>query len=147
MSPAVLLLLLIGIIESQDALYLASNDLPAAVLALTPLSLEMVDVFNANMLLCAQRSIQDLRPGLKHHSLHCLSFGYAMPSVIGLSLDGFGRLFTCAYDSLKRKFPRSPDAYTADEWHRPRMSRRFSFFDKQSRSVSWKLCLAGVPAQ
>jgi hypothetical protein len=36
--------------------------------------------------------VQDLRLGLKHHSMHCISFTEKFESLCGLSLEGFGRL-------------------------------------------------------
>ena len=38
------------------------------------------------------------RPGLRHHDMHCLSFGYAFSSVVGLTLGGAVRLFGCLGD-------------------------------------------------
>ena len=80
----------------QDTTFsMQDESLPLALLALTPVGFGAIDdAFHAAMDFYAHTAIRDLRRGLKHQSLHCISFGYSMHTVIGLSLESFGKLFS-----------------------------------------------------
>jgi hypothetical protein len=56
---------------------------------------------------CSQ-FVKNLQPGLKHHSMHCISITDNFESLCGLSLEGFGRLFGKLNKNLKDLFPNCP---------------------------------------
>jgi hypothetical protein len=53
--------------------------------------------------------IKDLKPNLKHHSFHCVSFTAAFHTIIGLTLEDFGSLFVALRVDLEELFPRCPE--------------------------------------
>mmetsp|Transcript_4122 Transcript_4122/g.6752 ORF Transcript_4122/g.6752 Transcript_4122/m.6752 type:complete len:424 (+) Transcript_4122:70-1341(+) len=53
--------------------------------------------------------IDDLQPGLKHHSIHCVSFTSSTKSLIGMSIEEFGRLFASVRADLAEAYPRCPE--------------------------------------
>lgn len=71
--------------------------------------------------------ICDLTPGLKHHSIHCVSMVESFESLTGFNIEEFAKLMESLQPDLKEKFPRSPNTLGANEKH-PYMSRRMKLF-------------------
>lgn len=71
--------------------------------------------FNIQQSGLARILIADLAPGLKHHSIHCLSFRECMSTVIGLDMDQFSRLFASIRVFMAERWPRSPETLEPGE--------------------------------
>lgn len=52
--------------------------------------------------------ITDLIPGLKHHSIHCVSAVDSFPVLINMTLEQFGKLLSFLKVALVAAFPKSP---------------------------------------
>lgn len=63
----------------------------------------------------AKALISDLTPGLKHHSIHCISFVDGMSTVIGMDMDEFSNLFLSLKGALQESFQHSPLTLGKDE--------------------------------
>jgi hypothetical protein len=83
--------------------------------------------YNAQQMAIALELISDLQPGLKHHSIHCLSFRECMSTVIGLNMPSFSKLFLSLREPLARAFPRCPETLAPGEVHNF-CERRFRLF-------------------
>lgn len=75
----------------------------------------------ARILIC------DLLPGLKHHSIHCVSVRECMSTVIGLDIVGFGILFSSLRVQFATAWPKCPETLGAGETH-TYCERRFKLF-------------------
>ncbi len=64
---------------------------------------------------------------LKHHSIHCISFRSCMPTIIGMGMEQFSRLFISLRVLLRTAFPRCPETLDIGEVH-PFCERRFKLF-------------------
>lgn len=78
---------------------------------------EETQAYNNQQSRLARLLIADLGPGLKHHSIHCLSFRECMHTVIGLNMEEFARLFAALRVPLAQRWPRSPETLEAGESH------------------------------
>ena len=92
--------------------FTSERNVPWEVLALTSTGgqhlLEATVAYNDEFRRVARGLVQDLQPGLKHHSIHCLSFGYSLQSLCGFTLTEFSQVFAALVPALIKQFPRSP---------------------------------------
>ena len=89
--------------------------------------LEQTALYNEQQRELVRSLIFDLPAGLKHHTIHCISFRECMGTVIGLDLEGFGRLFHSLREPLRQSFPRCPEILGPGETS-PFMETRFRLF-------------------
>jgi hypothetical protein len=65
----------------------------------------------------AAQFVETLTPGLKHHSIHCISFVDSFESLCHLTVEELGRLCAMLRPSLVKAFPRCPDHLNEGESH------------------------------
>lgn len=84
--------------------------------------------YNEQMFTLARSMISDIPVGaLRHHSIHCISFRECLPSVIGMDMDGFSRLFLSLRVPLEASFPRCPEILEYGQFSLS-CERRFKLF-------------------
>jgi hypothetical protein len=88
---------------------------------------ELTREYNERQRALARELIADLPAGLKHNSIHCVSFRECMSTVIGLSIDGFATLFYSLRGPLQTAFPLCPETLEYGQTHRC-CERRFRLF-------------------
>eukprot|EP00600_Ochromonadales_sp_CCMP1393_P006034 CAMPEP_0174969070 /NCGR_PEP_ID=MMETSP0004_2-20121128/8522_1 /TAXON_ID=420556 /ORGANISM="Ochromonas sp., Strain CCMP1393" /LENGTH=186 /DNA_ID=CAMNT_0016218447 /DNA_START=93 /DNA_END=650 /DNA_ORIENTATION=+ len=78
--------------------------------------------YRERMASVARSLVRDLEPGNKHHSIHCMTFSAHLPSLIGMNMDQFGRLFQSIRVPLQEAFPHCPE--TLEPGQRSKFSSR-----------------------
>ena len=81
-------------------------------------ALEKVILDNKHRQTLSQNLIADILPGLKHHTIHCLSIGSSLRTLVGFSVSEFSELFLDVLPKLKERWPRCP--VTAGPEDRPK---------------------------
>lgn len=108
--------------------------------------------YNEQMMHLARSMVADIPLGvLRHHSIHCISFRECLPSVIGMDLGGFSRLFQSLRDPLQVLFPRCPETLEYGEVSLT-CERRFKLFLclfrlKQGAKTRISSHLQGLPCE
>jgi hypothetical protein len=113
--------------ESNNMSYADSSDLLPDILA-KPLSaldeesfeeyFKTLTKYNNATLKQAFSCISNITPGLKHCSIHCVSFTDNFPRLIGFNIIQFSRLFMTLRSELERLFPRNPEIIEETENYR-----------------------------
>jgi hypothetical protein len=90
---------------------------------------EELSRYNERTLRLADSLITDVKQGLKHCSIHCVSVTERFATLIGFDLIQFSRLFMSVRHFLKEMFPRSPEIIEEHEAYRSlQSSRRMKLF-------------------
>ncbi len=90
---------------------------------------ELLTEFGLRIELYGKQCVADLRPGLKHHSIHCISVNHDMSVVIGMKMEDFADLFARISDDLSTIYPKCPHIMGPDsENDRWGCENRFKLF-------------------
>jgi hypothetical protein len=100
--------------------------------------IQKLTLYNQEQEANAEAKINDLVPGLKHHSLHCISLAVHFPVLINMDWKQFGRLFESMKPVLQRFFPRCPESLGEHETSQY-CSRRMRLFLCLSSSTNMEV--------